>query len=204
MNEAVFTRTDTPDGVRFDITPAPSPKGSGALLTVGGGCMGLWVGLVMGGIAAIASFIVAAMILGEKLGFFVCVMVGIGVVIWRVKRATRQFRSLDPTFKPARLVVSPAGITYDGGFLPAEDIAELTVRHPRDTGGYRAPRALRERDGPAAGAYNAGAQLGTALANRSFALMARRKSVSTPVLLVPGLTWNTGEALLNDVREAMA
>ncbi|MBV1691473.1 hypothetical protein KRR38_28265 [Novosphingobium sp. G106] len=203
MKEAVFARTETAEGVRFDIMPAHAPKGTGAVLMVGGGCIGLWGGLIMGGIAAVATFLIAATVIGEKPGFLVCVIVGIGVVLSRVKRSMSQFRALNPAFKPARLVVSSEGISFGGGFLPADDIAELSVRHPSDTGGYRAPRVLRERDGPAASGYNAGAVIGTALANRSFALLARRKSISTPVILVEGLTRNTGEALLTDVREAL-
>ncbi|MBS0332063.1 MAG: hypothetical protein JSS35_04800, partial [Proteobacteria bacterium] len=85
----------------------------------------------------------------------------------------------------------------------AEDIAELALRNPYDKGGYEVTTTVVD-DTAAGAARQWGLQKGVEIRNCSFALMVRRKSISTPVLLAQGLTWNTGRALADDVRAVLA
>lgn len=196
-SEAVFVRTDTPNGVQFDVTPASKPAGTSAFLTVGGGCLGLFNGMFLGVFAAIPTYIISSLILGSGFGSLPAMAVMCGIVVWFTLKTARRYRAFNPKSRQTRLVVSSAGIQHPGGFVKADDIAELILRHPHERGGYTVSTYSDSA------AYNTGRQLGAELRNRSFALMARCKSISTPEVIVHGLTWNVGEALLNDIREAM-
>ena len=196
-SEALFIRTDTPNGVQFDVTPASQPAGTNAVLALGGGCRGLFTGAVLGLLAAIPIYLVASIFLGG-LATLVSFVVACGIVVLFTIKTAGKYRTVNPKPHPTRLVVNPAGIQHPGGFVNADDIAELALRHPNDKGGYTISSYVSD-----SAAYNAGQRLGMELKNRTFALMVRRKSISTPEIIVRGLTWNAGEALLNDIRIAM-
>ena len=209
MNEAVFTSTETPQGRRFDVTPADAPPGSRLFQASSRGCFVL-MGAAFVGIAAFVVLyyviaLVGALLPGTHNGSFTGLLSfagAIAVVVWRARKGSSSTkRTLNRT--PVSLLVNGARITREGVLIPASDIAELLLKHPNDRGGIRPASVTPEFGTSAAGAYRMGQRMGAEILNRSFALMVRRRSISTPEILVEGLTWNTGEALMSDVMEAM-
>lgn len=178
--EAHFVRTDTAEGARFEVTPAPAPGAQGCFFVGGYLIAGL---IALGGLSlGIAGFLFSAVLWGPLL-----------LVLWLVGKSSAEKYSR----APVTLIVNAHGITAGDRVFPAESIAELLLRHPSDDGGARYELESR----------SAGQAIGQSIAqevrNRSFALMARLKSGSVPEVLVFGLTYNTGVALLNDVIATM-
>lgn len=179
MSEASFVRTDTPEGARFDVTPAPKAGAMGCLVAV---CV----------IAA-----VALIFLGLKIGeggvtftaiLWVPLLLGAAVVA--VVHADKFPRV------PVSLVVNGQGIRAGNHVFPGPEIAELILRHPTGAG-----RTYRAAPG------SAGASIGQAAARqaqeRSYALMVRLTSSSQPQVLAYGLTYDAGLTLLNDVQAVL-
>jgi hypothetical protein len=110
------------------------------------------------------------------------------------------------------ITANRTGIRLGPQFYPVHDIAELSVFHPAaparqtnvafaGTGGFGLAGAL----GAAGiqGALNAGNSIGAHVASQSVALTLRKRSHSTPVTLVKGLTLSVAQSLMNDLIEAM-
>lgn len=179
--EAHFLRTDAAEGTRFEITPASSPRARGCVFAFGFALVAiiaLW-GLSAGGIAGL---VMSGVVWGPLLLF-----------LWLVAKSGAEKYSR----APVTLIVNSSGITAGTRLFPAESIAELLLRHPDDDGGHHdAPLA-------ATGARALGQSVANSVRACSYALMARLKANSVPEVLVFGLTYNTGCALLTDVRAAM-
>lgn len=177
MADAHFTRTDTAEGARFDVTPAP--KLLARRLAIG---LGVVTGLVI---------LVGASAAGGQVGFL------LSAILWGPLLGASLFsaaKGADPYPRvPTTLTVNAEGVRVGGTLFAARDIAEFIIQHPRDHGGTYV-RSTTARIGD---------HIQNAHENRSFALMARLKSSSRPQLLVFGLTYNTGCALMNDVSAAL-
>jgi hypothetical protein len=179
MAEAHFSRTDTAEGARFDVTPAPALKTRSALI----GCGAIFaIGLGLAALTAgIGVFLLSAIL-----------WVPLLIAAYLAKKTGDKYSRA-----PTTLIVSAGGIRAGDRHFAATDIAELLLQLPYDHGGVHRESAPR----------TTGAQVGTMVAqaqeNRSYALMARLKSDSRPQVLVFGLTYNVGSALLSDVSGAL-
>lgn len=180
MAEAYFTRTDTAEGARFDVTPAPKLGSQSALL----GCISL-IPLAIAFFAYRSGGMVILMVSGI---LWVPLLVLILVAVMKGRRHDR---------KPTSLLVNAEGIRVDGRNIAARDIAELILQLPGDHGGRYVEGASR------ATASQVGRAVAVADENRSYALMARLRSDSRPQMLVFGLTPNVGRALLDDVSAVL-
>jgi hypothetical protein len=180
MNEALFTRTDTPQGVRFDVTPAPAVKTQGCMVMVGYGFSALVALWGLGG--GIPGLLLSSLIWGPVLA--ATVFLG-------------RHLSKEPPRKAVSLLVNEDGINVGGRHYAASDIVEFQLKLPGDDGG------VKYEVYPSSGSATFGRLTAQRAKNRSYALMARMRSISRPEIIVFGLTWNTGEALMNDVSEAM-
>lgn len=178
--EAHFVRTDTVEGACFEVTPAPKVAAQGCLLVFGY----LFAGLIaLGGLSlGVPGFLASSVLWGPLL---------------LVLRLVRKSAAEKYSRAPVTLIVNAHGITAGDRDFPAESIVELLLRHPSDDGGARFE--LESRSGGQA----IGRSIAHEVRNRSLALMARLKSGSAPEVLVFGLTYNTGVALVNDVIAAM-
>ncbi len=199
-DEAFFRRTATPSGVRFDVTPAEEFKS--ADLAIAKSTFTL-IGFVVYALGALLAFAFLARIFGPIMGFVVTCLGGGWLIFHR--RGKDVGKRSAPERRPVSISIDASGMTWDGGQVPADDIAELVVRHPSDRGGERPDRLAGPfaYEGVNRAAYNRGAKLRAELNNRAYALMLRRRSISTPETIAFGLTWNAGEALRDDLLAAI-
>jgi hypothetical protein len=112
------------------------------------------------------------------------------------------------------ITVNRAGIRMnDQKFYPADDIAEFLVQAPNapalasNTVVFGGSGVMGLSGAFAAAgmqsANNAGRVIGARIAARSVSLMIRKRSHSSPVPIVRGLTSEVAQALMNDILEAM-
>lgn len=185
-SEAYFTALTNDDGTTFTVHPAKNPLIAYlVLLTIGFGLFAcLWIAelWVMGrwANAIMDMFLLAALCFG-------------------VAKIARKKPS------PVDITANRTGIRIGPQFYPLNDIAELSPFHPTaparqtnvafaGTGGFGLAGAL----GAAGiqGALITGNSIGAHVASRSLALTLRKRSHSTPVTLIKGLTLPVAQALI--------
>lgn len=182
--EAHFTATQTSDGVVFNVTPASMPASYGCMMFF------LYLMAGIGGLIAIGGLLggEGGALIG---GLFVGGIPAAGIV-WIMKMNARWERA------PVEMLVNREGITIGARTYRAEDIRELIVKLPFDSGGAEMTQV---HTGVAS---TAGAVTGMEIRNRSYALLARLKTSSENEVLAFGLTYHAACSLLNDVRAALA
>lgn len=191
-NEASYTRTDTPQGAEFTVTPAAKVN----LLAEAGmfGCTVQFLPFIVGGLL-IASGLSngggggGALLLG-------LVVVGGYVALKALRPKAKDDRA------PQKIIVSADGITAKGQHFAKAQIADLRLGHPGDLGVQRVEQWFDTSTSTGANLRDtANARLEQA--RRTLTIMARLKSSSEPIVLVERLTPYPGRDLLQDILEAM-
>lgn len=189
--EASYKRDDTPDGAVFTVIPA-------AYLDV------LSATGLPGLVVKFAPYFLSVALTFEgltRLDFqFIFVGLAIGGAYFAWNRSPHHKKKRERL--PQLLIVNSDGIKAQGRSVASKDIKELLLRIPGDVGVERTERVVDTSTAHGA-AFNAGANAGLEVNRRRYALMARLKSSSEPVILVERLTPYVGQSLMDDVWEAM-
>jgi hypothetical protein len=178
--EAVFQHRSTPKGDEFTVHPLQTT-----------GVAAIWIGLCI---------LLFMLFWWSYVGL---VFLAFGGIFFAKLRADQSAR------KPVTIVVSSNSLVVNGTRYAKDDIATVYLKAPNDTtptlsttyvgtgitGLYTGALFQTTSKGHAIGQRYAYA--------RSFSLMLRRRSISTPVRLIHGLTQETGEALVDDLAATM-
>jgi len=179
-----FTTVRSSDGVVFNVYPARP--------------MSLWI--------LIALALAFVFVMNMRSGFVAFAM----LAIWALATFKYVSRFLRINRTPIPLTVDKSGLLIGTEFYPANDIAEFSVNCPQAPA--RSSNVVFMGAGlggmfAAAGAQglmNAGQSISDSRTGTSYRLLLRRRSNSTPILLIKGLTAQAGEALMSDIVEALS
>lgn len=179
--DSYFTRSDTGEGVRFDITPAGYPSA---------GCMGMPV-LVGSGAIALFTITNPLLVLAWPL---------LAILAWMSWKIVKEGKAETAARQPQSVFVTKQGIIVDGRTFPASDVVEIAWS-PRNTGPaqhYVVPDSNMQ-----ASAQAMGRNLRARMEHVSWMLSLRLRSDSRPVVIVRHLTPDTAKALGNDIMAAL-
>lgn len=178
MTDAVFTRTETVEGVVFEVTPAAQS----AAYTF------QWVG-----IATVVFFLIFGIYLSIRGASILLVIAAIGLAALCVLPIKRDLNRR----KPVTLVAGKGDLKVNGQSYPLDNLAEMYLQRPE----------VEDRIVANNGLSVAGAQMGMAVEKRHkgrcLSLIIRMKDISKPTEIVFGLTPEAGVALLNDLGHAL-
>ncbi len=174
MSDAVFTRKDTPEGVVFEVTPAPQSAGYTFKWAALAGAL-----LVPALMMASASFVFP--VIGLIVAGLCCLPI-------RNDMAKR---------KAAMLIVGRNELSVNGTPYPAQGIAELYLKEPQSAG-----RVVYGNGLQVAGS-EIGAAIDRSHNRRCLSLVLRMRDNSRPTEIIFGLTPEAGMALLNDIGFAL-
>jgi hypothetical protein len=180
-----YNRSDHPDGTVFSVTPAPYPGEAQLQL--------LFFGSIFTALFSLAMMVILIGLLLFPFSIFM-------FFAWRKLR--KRFKEENARRVPQDIHVSADGIRASGRQFRASDIAELMVTHSM----AGPERVHYERVDNTAKALGATLRENTQNAQHfvCYEASVRLRSDSRPNIVVGGLTHQTAEALVRDIRDALA
>ena len=180
MSQAYFTTEATSDGTIFHVNPVQL---IGTAVFVSG--LGLLFCIWFAGLGGLGTLAAAAWtVLYSPLALF------FWIIAWMRK--------------PFDLVVNRRGVTVGERFFPVEDIREFNIVDPAANAYASNTLVIGGLAGALhAGVATAGERNAEAMRRVSVSVTMRRKSISKPVTLASGLTYECANALMHDVADAL-
>lgn len=180
-----YNRSDHPDGTVFSVTPAPYPGAAQVHL--------LFFGSIFTALFSLAMMVIV-------IGFLLFPFSILMFFAWRKLR--KRFNEENAQRVPQDIHISVDGLRVSGRQFRAADIAEVMVTHSM----AGPERVHYERVDNTAKALGATLRENTQSAQHfvCYEASVRLRSDSRPNIIVGGLTHQTAQALVHDIRDALA